>query len=148
VKRKFRIVKRENNIPVLGVCEYPMTQQPDWQHLAEQASKETDPRKMLHLIEELNRVLDEGRRPNFLLHQSERRFRPRSLDLRSRRCPTSLWSKLRFLWAFLACSGNKMIQKQQQPRPALRRKRNIATDQIDRPLDITLWFGDRGRPGL
>ena len=22
VKRKFRIVKRENNIPVLGVCEY------------------------------------------------------------------------------------------------------------------------------
>jgi hypothetical protein len=26
VKRKFRIVKRENNIPVLGVCEYCNTE--------------------------------------------------------------------------------------------------------------------------
>jgi hypothetical protein len=25
VKRKFRIVKRENNVPVLGVCEYDIS---------------------------------------------------------------------------------------------------------------------------
>jgi len=37
----------------------PMTPQPsDWRYLAEQASKETDPAKMLRLVEELNRVLE------------------------------------------------------------------------------------------
>jgi len=36
-----------------------MTPQPsDWRHLAEQASKETDPAKMLRLVEELNGVLE------------------------------------------------------------------------------------------
>jgi hypothetical protein len=33
--------------------------QPSWQHLAEQASKEMDPNKMLELVTELNRVLGE-----------------------------------------------------------------------------------------
>ena len=35
--------------------------QRDWQHLAEQASKETNPAKHIRLIEELNRVLREER---------------------------------------------------------------------------------------
>ncbi len=36
-----------------------MTPQPsDWRYLAEQASKEADPVKMLTLVEELNRVLE------------------------------------------------------------------------------------------
>jgi hypothetical protein len=30
----------------------------DWRHLAEQASKETDPTKLLTLVQELNRALD------------------------------------------------------------------------------------------
>ena len=39
-----------------------MTPQPnDWRHLAEQASKETDPAKMLRLVEELNSVLERER---------------------------------------------------------------------------------------
>jgi hypothetical protein len=33
-------------------------QSSDWRHLAEQASKETDPNKLLTLVQELNRVLD------------------------------------------------------------------------------------------
>lgn len=33
----------------------------DWQHLAEQASKETNPAKHIRLIEELNRLLREER---------------------------------------------------------------------------------------
>jgi CheY-like chemotaxis protein len=39
----------------------------NWRRLAEQASKETDPNKMMGFIEELNRVLDEGegKRPNW-----------------------------------------------------------------------------------
>jgi hypothetical protein len=32
----------------------------DWHHLAEQASKELDPRKLLHLVAELNRALDQN----------------------------------------------------------------------------------------
>lgn len=32
----------------------------DWQHLAEQASIETDPSKLIALVTELNRVLREG----------------------------------------------------------------------------------------
>lgn len=34
-------------------------QSSDWQHLAEQASKEMNPKKMLELVTELNRVLRE-----------------------------------------------------------------------------------------
>jgi hypothetical protein len=38
-----------------------MTQQhsSDWEHIAEQASKEMGPKKMLELVTELNRVLGE-----------------------------------------------------------------------------------------
>jgi hypothetical protein len=36
--------------------------QTDWQHLAEKVSRETDPKKMLRLVEELNRVFSEGRK--------------------------------------------------------------------------------------
>jgi hypothetical protein len=38
-----------------------MAQPEAWQHLAEQASKEQDPKKLLALVEELNRVLGEER---------------------------------------------------------------------------------------
>lgn len=31
----------------------------DWRHLAEQASKETDPAKLMELVKELNRILEE-----------------------------------------------------------------------------------------
>ena len=49
-----------------------MTPQPsDWQHLAEQASKETDPDKLLSLVTQLNRVLGE---------QEERRAQQRQGD--------------------------------------------------------------------
>ena len=34
-------------------------QSSDWRHLAEQASKEMNPKKMLELVTELNRVLRE-----------------------------------------------------------------------------------------
>lgn len=34
-----------------------MTPQPDWRGLAEQASRETDPDKLLALVDELNRTL-------------------------------------------------------------------------------------------
>ena len=38
----------------------------DWRHLAEQASKETDPNnKMMGFLEELNRVSDEGKKSNW-----------------------------------------------------------------------------------
>jgi hypothetical protein len=38
---------------------FPMTPQPnDWRHLAEQASNEMNPEKMMELIGELNRVLE------------------------------------------------------------------------------------------
>jgi hypothetical protein len=33
--------------------------QSDWQHLAEQASSEMDPEKLLKLVDQLNRVLSE-----------------------------------------------------------------------------------------
>ena len=36
--------------------------QPDWYHLAEQASKETDSEKLMSLVGELNRALDEHQR--------------------------------------------------------------------------------------
>jgi hypothetical protein len=38
-----------------------MEQHPIWLPLAEQASKETDPSKLLHLVEELCRALDTER---------------------------------------------------------------------------------------
>jgi hypothetical protein len=38
-----------------------MAQPEEWPHLAEQASKEQDPKKLLALVEELNRVLGEER---------------------------------------------------------------------------------------
>jgi len=38
-----------------------MAQPEEWQHLAEQASKEQDPKKLLVLVEELNRVLGQER---------------------------------------------------------------------------------------
>jgi|HubBroStandDraft_2_1064218.scaffolds.fasta_scaffold1444399_1 hypothetical protein len=34
----------------------------DWHHLAEQASKERDPEKLMSLISELNRALDQNQR--------------------------------------------------------------------------------------
>jgi hypothetical protein len=38
---------------------FPMTPQPnDWRHLAEQASNELNPEKMMELVHELNRVLE------------------------------------------------------------------------------------------
>jgi hypothetical protein len=37
----------------------------DWRVLAEQASKEADPHKLISLLVELNRVLDEQRRKRF-----------------------------------------------------------------------------------
>ena len=33
----------------------------DWKHLAEAARDETDPKKLMELIEQLNRALDEAR---------------------------------------------------------------------------------------
>jgi hypothetical protein len=41
----------------------------DWRHLAEQASTETNPAKLIRLIEELNRVLSEERERKFVSHQ-------------------------------------------------------------------------------
>jgi hypothetical protein len=41
----------------------------DWRHLAEQASTETNPAKLIRLIEELNRVLGEERERKFVSHQ-------------------------------------------------------------------------------
>ena len=43
----------------------------DWRRLAEQASNETDPNKMMGFLEELNRVLDEGKKPKLVLRQSD-----------------------------------------------------------------------------
>jgi hypothetical protein len=44
--------------------------QSDWQHLAEQASNEMDPDKLLKLVDQLNRVLSEQEeRSRALLHQ-------------------------------------------------------------------------------
>lgn len=37
----------------------PQNQNSDWRHLAEQASLELDPQKLLLLVDELNRVLGE-----------------------------------------------------------------------------------------
>ena len=34
----------------------------DWRHLAEQASKEMDPEKLMSLVNELNRVLEQNER--------------------------------------------------------------------------------------
>jgi hypothetical protein len=49
----------------------PVAQDPtDWQNLAERASIETDPKKMLHLVEELNRVLDAQRKTKIVLRES------------------------------------------------------------------------------
>lgn len=42
----------------------------DWRHLAEQASKETDPAKMLRLVEELNRVLEHNTKVRNLVNVS------------------------------------------------------------------------------
>jgi CheY-like chemotaxis protein len=42
----------------------------DWRRLAEQVSKETDPNKMMGFLEELNRVLDEGKKPKLVLRWS------------------------------------------------------------------------------
>jgi hypothetical protein len=45
-----------------------MTPQPNnWRHLAEQASKELDPEKLMGLVHELNRVLEQNERPSTLL---------------------------------------------------------------------------------
>ena len=32
----------------------------DWHHLAEEASKETDSAKLLHLVDELNRAMEQN----------------------------------------------------------------------------------------
>lgn len=37
-----------------------MTQHTDWHHLAEQASKEMDPAKLMQLVDELNRALKQN----------------------------------------------------------------------------------------
>ena len=58
-----------------------MTPQPsDWRHLAEQPSKETDPRKLMSLVDQLNRVLEQselssGHRPTRI----NLRYSPRCL---------------------------------------------------------------------
>jgi len=47
----------------------------DWQHLAEQASSETDPEKLLNLVKQLNRVLGEQEERSWaLLHQGNERM--------------------------------------------------------------------------
>jgi hypothetical protein len=46
----------------------------DWHHLAEQASKENDPRKLLHLVAELNRALDQNERTSRRLEESNEPF--------------------------------------------------------------------------
>jgi Asp-tRNA(Asn)/Glu-tRNA(Gln) amidotransferase C subunit len=44
--------------------------QSEWQHLAEQASNEMDPEKLMHLVTQLNRVLGEQEeRSRALLHR-------------------------------------------------------------------------------
>lgn len=49
-----------------------MTPQPNnWRHLAEQASKEPDPEKLMSLVEELNRALDEHQRTSLRLPTQE-----------------------------------------------------------------------------
>ena len=45
-----------------------MTPQPsDWKYLAEQASKELDPQKLLSLVDELNRTLEQNKTTSRLL---------------------------------------------------------------------------------
>jgi hypothetical protein len=45
-----------------------MTSQPtDWRHLAEQASKEFDQQKLMSLVTELNRILEQNERTSVLL---------------------------------------------------------------------------------
>lgn len=39
-----------------------MTPQTDWHELAEQASKELDPAKLMSLVDELNRTLEQNER--------------------------------------------------------------------------------------
>jgi len=45
-----------------GLWLWPCTNRRDWHHLAEQASKERDPEKLMSLISELNRALDQNQR--------------------------------------------------------------------------------------
>jgi hypothetical protein len=42
-------------------------QQTDWHHLAEQASKELDPVKLMSLVDELNRALEQNERTSRML---------------------------------------------------------------------------------
>jgi hypothetical protein len=42
-------------------------QRPDWRYLAEQASKEADPVKLMSLVEELNRALEQNEQTSKLL---------------------------------------------------------------------------------
>jgi hypothetical protein len=47
---------------VKGETAMTPRRQPDWYYLAEQASNESDPEKLMSLIGELNRALDEHQR--------------------------------------------------------------------------------------
>ncbi len=48
-----------------------MTPQPiDWRHLAAQASKENDPQKLLSLVTELNRLLEQNERTSVVPRQN------------------------------------------------------------------------------
>jgi hypothetical protein len=39
----------------------------DWRHLAEQASEEKDTQKLMSLVDELNRILEQNERTSVLL---------------------------------------------------------------------------------
>jgi hypothetical protein len=57
----------------------------DWRDLAEQGSKETDPHNLTGLLEELDRVLDEERRPSLILHRSDDASENVPIELAKRR---------------------------------------------------------------
>jgi len=46
-------------------------QRPNWHELAEQASKELDPVKLMSLVNELNRALDENERTSMRLQTQQ-----------------------------------------------------------------------------
>ena len=49
--------------------------QSDWQHLAEQASNEMDPEKLLNFVNQLNRLLGEQEeRSRAMLHRDDERL--------------------------------------------------------------------------
>jgi hypothetical protein len=49
----------EESLEIKKGCHVAPYQSSDWQHLAEQASKEHDPERLMNLVNELNGVLGE-----------------------------------------------------------------------------------------